>query len=81
METLNIAISEAMELLRFSFTTISQVYKSWFESNISVGRNCLSNVTHQKIMCTLVQDGGKGTLSPIVQVQRMLSLNAQVVEP
>ncbi len=66
-----LSISNTADLLRFSRTAISRVYREWFEKEkISsewqlCGRKCLVDVRGQRRMGRLVRDDRKATVTQI----------------
>ncbi len=67
-----LSISQTADLLGFSHTTISSVYREWFEKEkISseqqlCGRKCLVDVRGQRRMDRLVRDDRKATVTQII---------------
>ncbi len=87
-----LSISKTADLLEFSCTTISRVYREWSEKEkISserqlCGWKCLVNVRSQRRMGRLVRDNRKATVTQIttrynIGVQNIISVRTQHVEP
>ncbi len=86
-----LSISKTADLLEFSRTNISRVYREWSEKEkISserqlCGRKCLVDVRGQRRMGRLVRDDRKATVTQITtcynQGMQNTSLNAQHIEP